>query len=84
LQSFIETTIGPLIAYDEKRNTQLAETLLCYMDGNQNAKTTATRMGIHVNTVRQRLSSIEEMLGYWGNPTRALEIHVALRLWHLT
>jgi DNA-binding PucR family transcriptional regulator len=54
------------------------------MDSNQNAKTTATRMGIHVNTVRQRLSSIEEMLGYWGNPTRALEIHVALRLWHLT
>lgn len=84
LKSFIEATIGPLIAYDEKRNTQLAETLLCYMDGNQNAKTTATRMGIHVNTVRQRMSSIEEMLGYWGNPTRALEIHVALRLWHLT
>jgi hypothetical protein len=84
LKTFIEATIGPLIAYDEKRNTQLAETLLCYMDGNQNAKTTATRMDIHVNTVRQRLSSIEEMLGYWGNPTRALEIHVALRLWHLT
>jgi hypothetical protein len=84
LKSFLEATIGPLIAYDEKRNTQLAETLLCYMDSNQNAKTTATRMGIHVNTVRQRLSSIEEMLGYWGNPTRALEIHVALRLWHLT
>jgi hypothetical protein len=84
LKSFLDTTIGPLVAYDEKRNTQLAETLLCYMDSNQNARTTATRMGIHVNTVRQRLSSIEEMLGYWGNPTRALEIHVALRLWHLT
>jgi DNA-binding PucR family transcriptional regulator len=37
LKSFIETTIGPAIAYDEKRNTQLAETLRCYMDGNQNA-----------------------------------------------
>jgi DNA-binding PucR family transcriptional regulator len=84
LKAFLQTTIGPLIAYDEKRNTQLAETLLCYMDSNQNARTTATRMGIHVNTVRQRLSSIEEMLGYWGNPTRALEIHVALRLWRLT
>jgi GAF domain-containing protein len=84
LKSFIGATIGALTAYDEKRGTQLAETLLTYMDSNQNAKTTATRMGIHVNTVRQRLASVEELLGYWGNPTRALEIHIALRLWRLS
>ncbi|NEX62428.1 helix-turn-helix domain-containing protein [Noviherbaspirillum galbum] len=84
LKSFIEATIGPLIAYDDKRHTQLADTLLSYMDSNQNARTTATRLGIHVNTVRQRLTSVEELLGYWGNPIRALEIHVALRLWRLS
>jgi GAF domain-containing protein len=84
LKSFIGATVGSLIAYDEKRSTQLAETLLTYMDSNQNARTTATRMGIHVNTVRQRLAGVEELLGYWGNPTRALEIHIALRLWRLS
>jgi hypothetical protein len=63
------------------RNSRL--TLLAYFDNNQNAKTTAARMGIHVNTVRQRLASVEELLGHWGNASRALEIHVALRLWSL-
>jgi hypothetical protein len=33
--------------------------------------------------VRQRLANIEELLGYWGSPNRALELHVALRLWSL-
>jgi hypothetical protein len=84
LKAFINAAIGPLIAYDQKRHTQLVDTLLIYMDSNQNAKTTASRLDIHVNTVRQRLASVEELLGYWGNPSRALEIHVALRLWHLT
>ncbi|SFM41992.1 helix-turn-helix domain-containing protein [Variovorax sp. OV329] len=83
LSHFLDATIGPLIAHDRKRNAQLASTLLCYFDCNQNAKTTAQRLGIHVNTVRQRLASIEEMLGHWGNAARALEIHMALRLWSL-
>ena len=40
-------------------------------------------MGIHVNTVRQRLATIEDLLGAWGHASRALEIHIALRLWSL-
>ncbi|MBO9651493.1 MAG: helix-turn-helix domain-containing protein [Variovorax sp.] len=83
LSQFLDATIGPLIAQDRKRNAQLASTLLCYFDCNQNAKTTAQRLNIHVNTVRQRLAAIEELLGHWGNAARALEIHIALRLWSL-
>ncbi|HTH79179.1 MAG TPA: helix-turn-helix domain-containing protein [Ramlibacter sp.] len=84
LTSFLDATIGPLIAHDRKRNSELASTLLTYFDCNQNAKTTADRLGIHVNTVRQRLATTEELLGHWGNATRALEIHIALRLWDLS
>jgi sugar diacid utilization regulator/GAF domain-containing protein len=84
LASFLDATIGPLISHDRKRNADLASTLLSYFDHNQNAKTTAQRLGIHVNTVRQRLATIEALLGHWGNASRALEIHIALRLWHLT
>ena len=58
-------------------------TLLAYFDSNQNAKLTAQRLRIHVNTVRQRLATIEDLLGHWGNASRALEIHIALRLWSL-
>lgn len=84
LAAFLETTIGALTAHDEKRRSELAPTLLSYFDCNQNAKVTAQRLGIHVNTMRQRLATIEDLIGHWGNATRALEIHVALRLWHLS
>jgi len=83
LADYLESVIGSVLAHDRKRNTELAATLLSYFDCNQNAKTTAQKLGIHVNTVRQRLATIEDVLGHWGQANRALEIHVALRLWHL-
>jgi sugar diacid utilization regulator len=84
LASFLEATIGPLLAHDRKRNTDLAQTLLRYFECNSNAKTTAQHLHIHVNTVRQRLTTIEGLIGHWGNASRALELHIALRLWHLS
>lgn len=84
LAQYLEATVGALLAHDRRRRTELAPTLLCYFDHHQNAKATAQRLGIHVNTVRQRLATIEELLGYWGQASRVLEIHVALRLWHLS
>ncbi len=84
LRGFLDATIGPLLSHDLKRGSELTATLLSYFDNNQNAKTTSQRLNIHVNTVRQRLASVEELLGYWGNATRALELHIALRLWSLT
>jgi hypothetical protein len=83
LGQFLDASIGSLLAHDHKRGTALAGTLLCYFDCNQNAKTTAQRLDIHVNTVRQRLATVEELLGHWGHASRALEIHIALRLWSL-
>lgn len=83
LTAFLDATIGPLVTHDQKRGSELAETLLSYFDCNQNAKVAAQRLGIHVNTVRQRLATIEDLLGDWGNAVRALEIHMALRLWSL-
>jgi DNA-binding PucR family transcriptional regulator len=84
LAAFLQTTIGPLIAHDGQRGSDLAATLLAYFDCNQNAKSTAQRLGIHVNTVRQRLATIEDLLGHWGQASRALEIHIAVRLWSLS
>ena len=83
LGEFLEGTIGSLIAHDRKRGAELTATLLSYFDCNQNAKETALRLQIHVNTVRQRLATIEDLLGHWGQASRALEIHMALRLWSL-
>jgi sugar diacid utilization regulator/GAF domain-containing protein len=84
LSKFLDATIGALVSHDRKRGSELASTLLCYFDSNQNAKIAAQRLQIHVNTVRQRLATIEDLLGHWGNASRALEIHIALRLWSLS
>ena len=84
LAAFLEATIGALNAHDARRGSGLALTLLTYFDSNQNAKAAAQRLGIHVNTMRQRLATIEELVGHWGNASRALEMHIALRLWHLS
>ena len=84
LEAFLDATIGVLTSHDRKRGSGLALTLLSYFDCNQNAKLAAQKLGIHVNTVRQRLATIEELLGHWGHATRALEIHIALRLWSLS
>jgi len=84
LAMFLDATIGALISQDRKRTWELTSTLLTYFDSNQNNKVTAQRLQIHVNTLRQRLATIEDLIGYWGNASRALEIHVALRLWSLT
>jgi DNA-binding PucR family transcriptional regulator len=83
LAAFLETSIGALTAHDRKRGSELAATLLAYFDCNQNAKLAAQQLAIHVNTVRQRLATIEDLVGDWSNAVKALEIHVALRLWNL-
>ncbi len=87
LGEYIAATVGPLLAHDHAherhRGSGLAGTLLAYFDANGNAKATAQRLDLHVNTVRQRLATIESLVGHWGNAARALELHVALRLWKL-
>ncbi len=84
LSAFLDATIGTLIAYDQKRGSELAPTLLSYFDSNQNARVAAERQNIHVNTMRQRLATIEDLIGHWGSAARALEIHIALRLWSMS
>lgn len=84
IEGFLQSSIGALLSHDSKKNTELTGTLLCYFDANRNARLVGKRMKIHVNTVRQRLSTIENLLGHLGNPTRALELHMALRLWALS
>lgn len=84
LTAFLESTIGPLVEHDRQRGSDLAATLLAYFDCSQSAKATAQRLGIHVNTVRQRLATVEDLIGHWGQASRALEIHIAVRLWSLS
>jgi GAF domain-containing protein/sugar diacid utilization regulator len=77
---FIEATVGDLVQHDQRRGTDLAGTLLAYLEHAQNAKATADSLQIHVNTLRQRLESIDNLLSDWRQGGRFLELHVALRM----
>lgn len=80
-QKFVGDKIGPLVAYDLRRSSDLEHTLLTFLDCGSSSVAAATPLHVHLNTVKQRLERIGEILGPgWREPQRLLEIHLALRL----
>lgn len=86
IEGFFTATLGKLYAgpaTHDTRRTILAGTLLAYLDCGYNAAEAARSLSLHINTLRQRLEAIHALLADWREAGRALEIHVALRLWRL-
>lgn len=82
--AYVEQTIGPVAAYDEKRGTDLLATLETYFATGRSPRAAANSLHVHTNTVVQRLERIGALLGPdWGDPARSLEVQLALRLRHL-
>ncbi|MEV0185716.1 GAF domain-containing protein [Streptomyces sp. NPDC050625] len=81
---FVDRTIGPVVAYDERRGTDLLRTLDAYFACGMSPARTKDELHVHVNTVAQRLERVSRLLGDdWQGPARALEIQLALRLHRL-
>ncbi|MGW0911685.1 helix-turn-helix domain-containing protein [Streptomyces sp. NPDC002784] len=85
ITGFVDRTIGQVVAYDERRGTDLVRTLDAYFASGMSPARTKDDLHVHVNTVAQRLERIGRLLGDdWQTPARALEIQMALRLHRLT
>jgi DNA-binding PucR family transcriptional regulator len=81
LDRFISRTIGPVLAYDEQRGSQLLETLDAYFGHGRNVTRTAEALHVHVNTLYQRLERVTQLLGHdWQSSDEALQVHLAVRL----
>ena len=78
--AFVNDRLAPLNKRDPHRRAQIKATLLAYLDSQHSIARTATEMGIHLNTARQRLDSAADVTGGWRDPIVAMELHVALRL----
>ncbi|MEG8275398.1 helix-turn-helix domain-containing protein [Streptomyces sp. AHA2] len=79
--SFIQSTIGAVLDYDEQRLTELVRTLDAYFDTGGSPTYAAEQLHVHPNTVARRLERISELIGSdWQRPERALEIQLALRM----
>ncbi|MDG9718395.1 GAF domain-containing protein [Streptomyces sp. DH24] len=82
---FVERTIGQVVAYDERRGTELLRTIDAYFACGMSPARTKDELHVHVNTVAQRLERVGRLLGDdWQSPARALEIQLALRLHRLS
>jgi sugar diacid utilization regulator len=85
IAGFVERTIGQVVAYDERRGTDLLRTLDAYFTCGMSPARTKDELHVHVNTVAQRLERVGRLLGEdWQSPSRALEIQLALRLYRLS
>ena len=80
LASYMREILQPIETRAPRQADELKRTLLSYMEAQYNIKRTAENLGLHINTVRQRLETLRDLTGGWDNPVRALEIHLALRL----
>jgi GAF domain-containing protein len=84
LAGFIETTLGPVLAYDAARGTELVATLDAWFATGGRLKETGARLHVHPNTVSQRLGRVRELLGAdWRDPARSLDLQLALRVHRL-
>ena len=63
LRSFRERMLGPLLAYDQRHKAELLPTLREFLACSGSWNACATRMYVHVNTVRYRIRRIEELTG---------------------
>lgn len=85
ISGFVDRTIGGVVAYDERRGTDLLHTLDAYFASGMSPARTKDALHVHVNTVAQRLERVGRLLGDdWQSPARALEIQLALRLHRLS
>ncbi|MFD7877802.1 helix-turn-helix domain-containing protein [Streptomyces sp. NPDC059766] len=85
IAGFVDRTVGQVVAYDERRGTELLHTLDAYFACGMSPARTKDELHVHVNTVAQRLERVGRLLGEdWQSPARVLEIQLALRLHRLS
>ncbi|MGE3271851.1 MAG: PucR family transcriptional regulator [Chloroflexota bacterium] len=81
LLAFRDASIGRLLAYDAAHQTDLVRTLEVYLASSGNAARAAQTLFVHYNTVRQRLATIESVLGTSPDDADArLSLGLALRV----
>ncbi|KOU25381.1 diguanylate phosphodiesterase [Streptomyces sp. WM6372] len=79
--AYVDRVLGPVIAYDAQRGTELVRTLEAYFAHGSSLARTKDALHVHVNTVVQRLDRVRQILGEdWNTPAGALEVQLALRI----
>lgn len=80
LADFVSGLVGPLVAHDAHHRTDLVASLEAFLD-TRNAALAARRQFVHYNTMKNRLRTIESLIGpFRDDPDRCLGLAIALRV----
>ncbi|GAA1407644.1 GAF domain-containing protein [Kitasatospora putterlickiae] len=81
LDQAFEDVLGPVLAEQGRRAVPLLETLRVFLDHGRRPRPAAAALAIHVNTLYQRLATVDSVLGErWRAPERSLELQMLLHL----
>ncbi|PRY38613.1 helix-turn-helix domain-containing protein [Umezawaea tangerina] len=81
LRELFERELGAVEAEQRRRSVPLLATLHAFLDHGRRPAAAAAELGVHVNTLYQRLAVLDRLLGEdWRLPERALDLHLLLRL----
>jgi hypothetical protein len=81
---FVDQTLGPLLAYDDRRKGELVKTIEAYFSSDGSVKMAGEALFAHPHTVTYRLKQVERLTG-WSlrNPEDKLRLQLALRAYRL-
>ncbi|MBM6590784.1 GAF domain-containing protein [Brevibacterium sp. RIT 803] len=81
---FIAQMLDPIIAWDERRGTELIATLGAYFDAGESGSGAGRMLHVHKNTIHQRLERIHELTdGALADPEYRFRVNAAVRLLRL-
>ena len=80
--TFVREWLGPLLDYDERRNSELVQTLTQYLEHGGNYDGTAAELCVHKSTLKYRLQRIRDLTGLELNdPDVHFNLQLATRAW---
>lgn len=81
VRKFVDGAIGRVVTHDRSNDTAYLETLAAYVRSGCRSQACADAMGLHVTTLRYRLSRIADLFGIEvETPERRFAIELALQL----
>lgn len=84
LMTYIPESLYKLFQYDQKKNTELINTLECFLNNNQSLKKTSQQMHVHYRTISYRMQKIEEISGMdFDNATEMLAVRNGLIIFRI-
>lgn len=81
VRGYVADSIGALVEYDRRHGTPYLETLSAYLKTGCRTKACSDQLGVHVTTLRYRLTRIDELFGIdVESPERRFSVELAIHL----